>query len=217
MVKRKKVIPARTHFTPSICLLLLATAAFFPSSSLFPLLSALPPHSLPFHLSFSPSVFLFLSVTLSLSLSLLRLPASLSFPLSWCKVMEAGVCGFPRARLRDYTARSHERFMMLGSVCVRMNVCHCRSGTDWKKGTRRRREKRKEGRGDRGYRLWDKLTVHSRANSPGCDYTTFLPTFRRHLGHVRLREMLMDNIFDQEYGYGKKEKMYPYIVQLNWT
>lgn len=129
MVKRKKVIPARSYFTPSICLLLLPTPALFPSSSFSPLLSALPPPSHPLHLSFSPSIFLFLSVTLSL----LRLPASLSFPLSWCKVMEAGVCGFPRARLRDYTARSHERFMMLGSVCVCMNVCHSRQALTGKR------------------------------------------------------------------------------------
>ncbi len=57
------------------------------------------------------------------------------------------MCGSRRARLRDYTARSHERFMMLGSVCVCVYVCPSRSGTDWKKGTGRDGEKRKEGGG----------------------------------------------------------------------
>lgn len=124
----RKVIPARSYFTPSLCLLLLP-----PLPSL--LLS---------------SACLLLSIYLCVSLSLLSpcLCLSLSFPLSWCKVMEAGVCGSRRARLRDYTARSHERFMMLGSVCV--CVSPSRSGSDWKKGTRRDGEKRKEGGGMEG-------------------------------------------------------------------
>lgn len=88
-----------------------------------PVLLCPPCHILcrpPIHLSS-----LCLSVIHPLSHSL-----SLSFPLSWRKVMEADMCGSPRARLRDYTARSHERFMMLVRVCVCVYVCPKRSGTD---------------------------------------------------------------------------------------
>lgn len=87
------------------------------------------PNSLHFFLHCHPLLpfqCLLLSIYLSVSfchlptLSALSLSLSLflSFPLSCCKVMEAGVCGSQRARLRDYTAHSHERFMMLGSVCA---------------------------------------------------------------------------------------------------
>lgn len=114
MVKRRKVISTRSYFTPSIYLLLLLPLPYLLLAIAF---STATPSS-PFHVSFSPSILLSLSVTRPLSPFSLSLPLFFSFPLSWCKVMEAGVCGSWRARLRDYTARLHERFMMLGSVCV---------------------------------------------------------------------------------------------------
>ncbi len=105
----------------------------------------------PPSLCMSPSLHLSFCLSLSLASSLPSACLSLSHsvPLSWCKVMEAGVCGSRRARLRDYTARSHERFMMLGSVCV----CVCVSLTlrHWlEKGNRERRRKKERGWGMEG-------------------------------------------------------------------
>lgn len=58
-----------------------------------------------------------------------------------------------RARLRDYTTRSHERFMMLRSVgvCVCVCVAHAQALT----GKREHGETEKKGKevGDGGYRV----------------------------------------------------------------
>ncbi len=69
--------------------------------------------------------------------------------------MEAGVCGSQRVRLRDYTACSHERFMMLGSVCVCVcvSVCMCVPHAQALTGKREQREMKKKGKRVGGWRV----------------------------------------------------------------
>lgn len=116
-----------------------------------------PPLSSPFHSSHTP----LLSAVYPRSSCLPTTPVSplchLPFSRSRCKVMKADVCGSGRARLRDLHSQPHERFMMLTRVCGCVCVCVCVSvrgwggvvGWGWKKGTRRDREKGKEGGGIR--------------------------------------------------------------------
>lgn len=97
VLKRRKVIPARSYLTPSICLVLFQS---------LPSLLSLSTASLPVHVSLHPSIFL--SVCHSQSFSPFFLSFSFTLSKRWLslslKVMEAGVCGSQRARLGDYTA-----------------------------------------------------------------------------------------------------------------
>lgn len=161
MVKRRKVIPARSYFTPSICLLL-------------------PSLPLPFACLL---LSIYLSVSLCHSPPLSLLPVSLSLFPSLLVQGDGGGCVWvsestPQGLYSPLAWKIHDARECV-CVCVSLTLRH------WlEKGNRERRRKKERGWGDGGYRVWDKLTVHSRANSAGCDYTTgsFAHSFRRHLG-----------------------------------
>lgn len=142
------------------------------SSSSFPLLSALPPLSLPLHFSLSLSIFLFLSLPLSLLVYLFLFYLSLYLSLCPGARWWRRVCVGFQEHASGIIQPAHMKDSWCLGVCV--YVCMCVTHTQALTGKREQgdtEKKRKEGRGDRGYRLWDKLTVRSRANSPGCDYT----------------------------------------------
>lgn len=142
VVKRREVIPARSYLTPSICLLLPTPLHSLLLLILLLILSSLhftpPPPSMSLHLSFD------LYPSPSLSLCLFPSFPVMAFPLSrWWRRVCIG--------LREHASGIIQPARMKDSWCSGVSVCVCvcrsRSGTDWKKGTWRDREKRKGGGG----------------------------------------------------------------------
>lgn len=117
-----------------------------------------------------PSPLVYLSISICHSPSLSSPPASLpvmAFPLSQG---DGGGCVWVSESTPQglYSLLAWKIHDSQECVCVCVCAAHALSG----KREHRETEKKEKRVGDGGQRVWDKLMVHSRANSACCDYTT---------------------------------------------